>query len=76
MLSPILVKNGVREVEGVPVLVVVSVVIKFAEFMHDLLKAGLPIISRRGLYHGPDKDLVDETRAIFGLISSQSSKRG
>jgi allantoin racemase len=75
MLSPILVKSGVKEVEGVPVLDIVSVVIKFAEFMHDMLKAGLPIISRRGLYQGPDKKLVGEIRAIFGLQSSRNSQR-
>jgi Asp/Glu/hydantoin racemase len=76
MLSPILVKSGVKEVEGVPVLDVVSVVIKFAEFMHEILKAGLPIISRRGLYQGPDKNLIDEIRAMFRLHSSPDSKRG
>jgi len=76
MLSPILVKSGVKEVENVPVLDVVSVVIKFAEFMHEMLKAGLPIISRRGLYQGPDKNLVDEIRAMFRLHSSRDSKRG
>jgi hypothetical protein len=67
MLSPILVKSGVKEVEGAPVLDVVSTVIKFAEFMDEMLKAGLPIISRRGQYQGPDKKLVGEIRAIFGL---------
>ena len=67
MLSPILVKSGVNEVEGAPVLDVVSIVIKFAEFMDEMLKAGLPIISRRGQYQGPDKKLVGEIRAIFGL---------
>jgi allantoin racemase len=67
MLSPILVKSEVKEVEGVPVLDVVSLVIKFAEFMDEMLKAGLPIISRRGLYQGPDENLVAEIRAIFGL---------
>jgi allantoin racemase len=75
MLSPILVKSGVKEVEGVPVLDVVSVVIKFAEFMSEMSKAGLPIVSRRGLYQGPDQNLVDEMRVIFGLESSQDSKR-
>ncbi len=53
--------------EGAPVLDVVSIVIKFAEFMDEMLKAGLPIISRRGQYQGPDKKLVGEIRAIFGL---------
>ena len=67
MLSPILVKSGVKEVEGVPVLDVVSVVIKFAEFMVELSKAGLPIISRRGYYQGPDKDLIEKVRGTFGL---------
>lgn len=67
ILSPILVKGKVAEVESVPVLDVVSVVIKFAEFMNEMVKAGLPIISRRGLYQGPDRNLVDEVRGHFRI---------
>jgi len=74
MLSPILVKSGVKEVEDVPVLDVVSIVIKFAEFMHEMLKAGLPIISRRGLYQGPDKNLVNDVQAIFGKVPAGQQK--
>ena len=75
MLSPILVKGGVSEVEGVPILDVVSVVIKFAEVRYEMLKAGLPTISRRGFYRGPDKSLVDDIRAIFRPKSTESPKR-
>ncbi len=67
MLSPILVKSKVTNVEGVPVLDVVSLVIKFAEFMNEMVKAGLPIISRRGLYQGPDRNLIEEVRGYFRI---------
>ena len=75
MLSPILVKHGVDEIEGVPVLDVVSITVKLAEFMHEMSKAGLPIVSRSGLYKGPGKDLVDGVRTIFGLESSRDLKK-
>jgi len=65
MLSPLLVKNGVHRVESAPVLDVVSVTVKLAESMYELSKAGLPIISRSGLYQGPEGHLVDEVRAMF-----------
>jgi Asp/Glu/hydantoin racemase len=71
MLSPILVKNGVTHVENVPVLDVVSVTVKFAEFMHEMSEAGLPIVSHRGLYGGPDRNLVNEVRAVFGFASDR-----
>jgi len=65
MLSPILVKNGVTHVDDVPVVDVVSVTVKFAEFMHELSKAGLTITSRHGFYGGPEGSLINEVRAIW-----------
>jgi Asp/Glu/hydantoin racemase len=72
MLSPVLVKHGVHHVENVPVVDVVSVTIKLAECMCELSKAGLPIVSRRGYYGGPDRDLVNEVRAVFGFTSGRT----
>jgi allantoin racemase len=71
MLSPILVKNGITDVDNVPVMDVVSVTVKFAEFLHEISKAGLPIVSRHGLYQGPDRNLLDEVRSVFGLASDR-----
>ncbi len=72
MLSPILVKQGITHVEDVPVLDVVSVTVKFAEFLYEMSKAGLPIVSRRGFYRGPDPILLDEVRGVFGLASDRA----
>jgi allantoin racemase len=64
-ISPILVKGNLTEIEGVPVLDVISISIKLAEFMNEMTKAGLPIISRRGLYQSPHKNLAEEVRGYF-----------
>ncbi len=71
MLSPILAKHGIAHVEDVPVLDVVSVTVKFAEFLYEMSKAGLPIVSRRRFYKGPDRNLLDQARAVFGLATGR-----
>ena len=49
-----------EDLEGVPVIDPMLAAIKFGELMVDLCKAGLPFVSRKGLYFkAPDSELKD-----------------
>ena len=66
LLSPLLTDGGVFEVEGVPVIDPMLAAIKFGELMVDLCKAGLPFVSRKGLYFkAPNSELKDFLNGSF-----------
>lgn len=65
-ISPMLSTSGIRHVEDVPVIDPILVGIKVAEMLVDLHKAGIPIISRRGLYLAPPQGDIEK---VLELIS-------
>ena len=66
LLSPLLTDEGVLGVEGVPVIDPMLAAIKFGELMVDLCKAGLPFVSRKGLYFkAPNSELKDFLKGSF-----------
>ena len=66
LLSTMLTHNGLLEVEGVPIIDPMLLGIKVGELMVDLHKAGLPFISRKGLYFkAPDQELKNVLSSRF-----------
>ncbi len=66
MLSTLLTHCGLHEVEGVPVIDPMLVGIKVGELMVDLREAGLPFISRKGLYFkAQDLEIQDVLTSCF-----------
>ena len=58
LLAPVISMSGMRYVEGVPIIDPILVSIKLAEMLVDLQRAGIPIISRKGLYSAaPTEDI-------------------
>lgn len=59
-LSPILSVNGVRDIEGAPIIDPVQVSLKFAEMMVDFRASGMPVKSSRGLFlKAPKEDIFE-----------------
>lgn len=68
VMAPVLTLNGLRDVDGVPVVDPNLVSIKMAEMMVDLHKAGIPAISRKGIYLMPSSDEREILiRQIYGI---------
>lgn len=65
-LSMILVSNGIKEVEGIPILDTVGTVVKTAEFLFDLKKMGVDR-ARRGLYTPINKKELHSVRKLYKL---------
>ena len=61
LLSPVLTRNGIKEIEGVPLIDPIIIGIKKAEIMVDLYKTGIPVISRKGFY----QKVLDTERKEF-----------
>jgi len=60
LLSPLLTQGGLKEVEKAAVVDPILVSVKMAEILVDLYKAGIPVVSHRGLYLGaPLQDLKE-----------------
>ena len=55
MMSLFLMEQGVREIDGVPILDMFATALKFGEFMADLRKVGI-VRSKKGLYTAPSKE--------------------
>lgn len=67
-LNVLLARNGVREVDGVPVVDSLAAWVKDAEALVDLRRAGAPGVCRRGYFSGkPEKARVQEILAFYGL---------
>jgi len=62
LMSPILTTNGIREIDGAPIIDPMIVSLKFAELMVKLSKAGVSVKSKRGLF-----DIPSNERRIRGL---------
>ena len=60
-----MVDQGVKEIDGVPVLDVCGAVIKVAELMVDLKKMGINR-SKRGLFTPPSKEELAQLRKFYG----------
>ncbi|MDP2954531.1 MAG: aspartate/glutamate racemase family protein [Chloroflexota bacterium] len=65
-LAVFLAEEGVHEVDGVPVLDSMAVLIKTAEMMVDLKKLGMPRITR-GPYSSPGKEALAAARKLYGF---------
>lgn len=69
-MNILLARNGVTEVDGVPVLDSLAAWIKQAEAMNDLRKLCGTKTCRKGYYHKlPDPDRVNEIFSFYGLDS-------
>ncbi len=65
-LNMFLVDNGVKEVDGVPILDVCAAVIKAAELMVDMKAVGINR-SKHGLYRGPSGEARATLSGLYGL---------
>jgi allantoin racemase len=67
-MNILLARNGLTEVDGVPVIDSLAVWIKQAEMMHDLRTLSGTRPSRKGYYHRlPEMERVQEVLAFYGL---------
>jgi Asp/Glu/hydantoin racemase len=66
LLSPMLSTSGIQYVDDVPLIDPILVGIKVAEMMVDLHKAGIPTVSRKGLYFVPP---YEDIETVLKLIS-------
>jgi len=57
--------DGMTEVDGVPVMDVLGVGLKYAEMMAELKKAGSPWISRSGFYSRPTEAELESGRMVL-----------
>lgn len=57
--------NGFTEVDGVPIMDVLGVGLKYAEMMVDLKKAGSPWISRKGNYALPKPGMIESGHMVL-----------
>jgi len=65
LVAPVLSTSGMRYVDGVPVIDPILISIKVAEMLVDLQRAGIPTISRKGLYSAPP---TEDIETVLGLI--------
>lgn len=63
LMSPMLTQAGMKEVDNVPLIDPMLVGIKVCEMLVDLHKAGVPVISRKGLFTAPPVGKRDEVIA-------------
>lgn len=62
--------QGLKEVDGVPILDCLGAAIKMTEAWVALKKGGSPWISRKGLFAQPDKETSEKARAKFPYLGS------
>lgn len=67
--------NGLQEVDGVPVLDVISIMVKTAEVMVSLKRAGSAWISRKGMYRRASKEVEQAAISKFPYLGSGTWKR-
>ena len=66
--------NGLYEVDGVPIVDVISTAVKMAEILAFMDSAGIPWISRASTFNTPPEDLLNESAAVFPYHGSGSQK--
>lgn len=64
-ISPILVRSQMVEINKVPILDVISVSLAHCEMMSQLHGKGLPILSRKAFYEGPEGQIFEQLKAHF-----------
>ena len=64
--------QGVTEVDGVPILDVVSTSVRMAEVLVSMKRAGIPWISRKQTYSRPPEEIVRIVEAQFPYHGSGS----
>jgi len=64
--------QGIKEVEGVPILDVVSTSVRMAEVLVSMKRAGLPWISRKRSYSMPPDEIAGTVEAQFPYHGSGS----
>jgi len=72
MISPILEKASLREVNKVPIINCVTAAVKIAELMIELKEMGAPWISRKNSYALPPGRYIEEVKALFPYLGSLS----
>lgn len=65
-LNMVLVANGIKEIEGIPVIDTVGTVLKTAELLVELKKIGLERVNR-GLYSRVTKKELSTVRKMYGV---------
>ena len=68
LLSPMLTLSNTKEMDGVPVIDPMQVALKFAEMMVDFKAAGMPVISRKGLFSRPNEEGILKAAKSLGLV--------
>ena len=56
---------GVREIDGVPIVDVVSTAVRTAEVLVSMKRAGVPWISRKRTYRQPSRERIARVEAEF-----------
>jgi hypothetical protein len=66
--------QGLYEVDGVPVVDVISTAVRMAEVLASMKQSGLPWISRAGTFNTPPEELLGETESTFLYHGSGEQK--
>jgi len=66
--------QGLREVDSVPIVDVISSAVRMAEVMATFKKAGIPWISRARTFNMPPKEVLDNTVKLFPYHGSGEQK--
>jgi Asp/Glu/hydantoin racemase len=67
LFSPMLTTKNIRQVEGVPIIDPMQTALKFAEMMVDFKAAGMPVISRKGIYLKASREEIEKGCHQLGL---------
>jgi allantoin racemase len=65
VISPILVRSNMLAINKVPIVDVISVSLAHCEMMSQLHMKGLPVLSRKGFYEGPEGQIFEQLKAYF-----------
>lgn len=66
--------NGLYEVDGVPLVDVISTAVRMAEVLVSMKEAGIPWISRYSTFNSPPEDLMKATESLFPYHGSGEQK--
>lgn len=68
LLSPMLTVSNVRDLDGVPIIDPMQVALKFAEMMVDFERAGMPVLSSKGLFLKANREDMQNAFKSLGLL--------
>ncbi len=66
--------NGLYEVDGIPVVDVMSTAVRMAEVLASMKAMGIPWISRACTFNTPPEELLAETESLFPYHGSGEQK--